>query len=124
MNSKLTEQHAFVTGFDPLAADVYMDIKFYSLFKHEIAKYRNLTLSEVKCSYDKARELLKNREQAWLYGLSNRAKLAIVATGKYNDFKCLYDDVMTNNEDLEDLPRIGHKVAVEVHGWIIKNKAC
>lgn len=123
MNNKLTDDYLFVKKFDQLAADVYIDKKHYFLRIKEIAEYRKLRASEVDALYKKAQEMLKNREQAWMYGLSKRAKLAIVATGKYKEFKDLYDDVMSNNTDLEALPKIGHKVALEVHGWLIRKVA-
>ena len=123
MNKQLTDDYNFISQFDTVAAEVYKDKKHYYLSLKEIAKYREVPASEVKVLYVRAKELLKNRDQAWLVGLSNRAKLAIIANKKYNNFRSLYDDVMSNNVDLESLPKIGHKVALEIHGWIIKHKA-
>ena len=123
MDRKLTSDYNFVSQFDVVAAEVYRDKKYYFLSLKDISAHRNMDIFDTERAYSKARELLKNREQAWLYGLSKRAKIAILATDKYNSFKSLCDDVMDNNEDLELLPKIGHKVAVEVRGWIIKIKA-
>lgn len=121
MNKKLTDSYSFVKKFDALAAEIYIDIKWYLLKPERIAEYRKITLPEVEALYSKAKGLLKDRNQAWLYGLSPRAKLAIIATEKYKDFADLYNDVMGNNTDLEALPKIGHKSSLEIHGWIIRH---
>lgn len=85
----------------------------------EIAEYRNLSVNQVDELYKKAVSILKNRDEAWLYGLSTRAKLALIASEKYSNFKDLYSDIMDNNADLECLPKVGHKVAIEIRGWAI-----
>ena len=39
----------------------------------------------------------------------------------YKDFGSLYADVVNETVDLEELPRIGHKVAMEIRRWCIKH---
>lgn len=119
MNKQLTEDFKFIQQFDTIAAEVYKDKKDYYLSNKEIADYRGVSEQFVRDKFKLAKSFLKNREQAWLSGLSNRAKIALIANKKYKDFTTLYADIMGNNVDLEALPKIGHKVAVEIRGWAL-----
>jgi len=121
MNKELTEDFNFIQQFDAEAAEMYKDKKFFRFNVKEIADYREISEQEVKAKLKLAKSFLKNREQAWLSGLSNRAKIAVLANKKYKDFTSLYADIMGNNVDLECLPKIGHKVAVEIRGWVLNH---
>lgn len=110
----------FVKQYDPLASDIYKDRKYYFLTYNEIAELRGLKVSRVKELYDVARDVLKDREHAWMIGLHCRARNALTRTG-YSDFSTLYEDVITEKIDLEQYSGIGHKVAVEIRKWLVKS---
>ena len=82
----------------------------------EIGELYNIPSSKVKELYIQAKELRTNGDYSWLEGLSNRAINQLKKT-KYREFKSLYHDVVNDVIDLEDLPWIGRKVAVEVRKW-------
>lgn len=116
----LTENYNFIKRFDELAADIYKDKKYYYLTIKEIAKLRGMEVPEVNYLYNKAKCLLKDKHAAWLNGLSNRAKAALLQN-KFEDFSDVYTSVMVANVDLESLDKIGRKVALEIRGWVINN---
>ena len=103
------------------AAEIYKDRKYFYLSVKQIAEYREVSERVVRDKFKLAKSFLKNREQAWLVGLSNRAKIAVLANKKYKDFACLYADIMVKNIDLEELPKVGHKVAVEIWSWVLNH---
>ena len=102
--------------YDELAAKIYRDKKDYYLTLNEIAKYRKLPLEEVKRHYSTAKKLLKDKNNAWLHGLGNRAREALKVS-KYRDLETLCNDVRNELVDLEDFNKIGHKVACEIRRW-------
>ena len=113
----LTSDYEFLKEVDELAADIYMDKKFYYLNYKMIAECRGIKASDARGYFIKAKHLLKDRDNAWMDGLSARAVNAIKV--KYKSYKQLYDDVMVADEDLEVIDGVGHKVAVEVRRWLI-----
>ena len=121
MNKQLTSDYVFIQQFNTVAAEVYKDRKYHYLTNKDIADYRKVDVMIVKDLYSQAKQLLKNREQAWLSGLSTRAKMAIIASNRYGDFKSLYFDVMNEKVDLEDLPKVGHQVATEIRRWCVSH---
>lgn len=121
MKDNLTSEVEFISQFDELAAEIYVDKKYYYLTFEQIATLRQMPLSEAKSLYAKCRKLLRDRDSAPFYTLSNRAKAALIIN-KYKSATKLIDDVMNEKVDLECLPRIGHKVAVEIRKWCVRNR--
>ena len=82
----------------------------------QVSNIYSITPREAKELCDKANEIIKYGDISWLEGLSNRARRLLLSS-EYKDFpslrKALRDDVV----DLEDIPRIGHKVAMEITTW-------
>lgn len=122
MNTLLIEDVQFVRETNELAAEIYMDKKYYFLTYREIAEYRNLPASEVKALFLRAKEMIKNKDSAWMDGLSPRAKKALIET-KYNSLKQLHDDIRSELIDLETMKGVGHKVAIEIRRWCVKQAA-
>ena len=118
MSNLLTDNYEFIKRFDVKAADIYMDVKYYYLDIDEIPALRNMELPEVKYLYKKAKDLLKDKNKAWLNGLSNRAKKALLEN-HFEDFSDIYKAVVIDNDDLEARKKIGQKVAVEIRGWTL-----
>lgn len=118
MSKLLTDNYNFIAKFDSVAADIYQDKKYYYLTIQEIADLRGMAEPEVKYLYRKACDLVKNKEKAWLNGLSNRAKAALLLN-KFEDFTDVYNAVVVNNDDLESRDKIGQKVALEIRGWVL-----
>ena len=119
----MTPEYDLVSKYDKLAAEIYNDKKYYFLTTGEIAKLRSISIDDVKASYKSAKNIIKFPDEAWLCGLSPRAKKAIKEKTPYTDFKRLYSDVMSESTDLECFSSIGHKVACEVRRWCISNAA-
>lgn len=121
MNKSLTDNYNFIKKFGELAAKVYKDKKYYYLSNQEIAEYRGLSIDEVKDLIAKGKTLIKDKNTAWMTGLSNRAKAALIKN-KYQQFSELYKDVMNEKIDLECFDGVGHKVALEIRRWCIINR--
>ena len=121
MKKKLTSDYKFIAQFNALAAEVYRDKKEFFLSFRDIAEYRVVSELFVRDKFKEAKQLLKNRNQAWMNGLSRRAKMALITCNKYNDFKSLCEDVMKEKIDLEDYPKIGHQVATEIRRWCVSH---
>lgn len=119
MTKGLTEQYELIKRFNPLAAEVYKDKKSY-LSYGDIAQYRGIKASEAKELLQQAKLIIKDPEHAWLLPFSNRTKKALILNG-YESYKQLYTDVMQESIDLEQLKKIGHQVAVEIHNWCAKH---
>lgn len=118
MTKVLTDNKNFIAKFDSVAAEVYYDKKYYYLTLQEISDLRHVGLPEIKDLYKKACGLVKDRDKAWLNGLSNRAKEALLQN-KFKDFSEVYNAVIVNNDDLESMRKIGQKVALEIRGWVL-----
>ena len=118
MSKKLTDDFKFIQQFDKEAADIYMDVKYYYLTLREVSELRSKALPEVKYLFKKAKDLIKDKDKAWLNGLSNRAKKALL-DNKFEDFTDLYKAVVIDNDDLEARNKIGQKVALEIRGWVL-----
>jgi len=119
----LKERIKFVREVDSQAAEVYSDRLEFSLPFTEIAHYRGIPLGGAIALYIQAKTILKDPQKAWLYGLSARAKHAILLAG-YTNFLHLYTDVVTAGVDLEAHTLIGHKVACEIGRWCRKRRRC
>lgn len=115
MKSSFTDNVEFVKGIDPLAAEIYLDKRYYFLTISEVADLRSMPIELVSHKYKKAKDLIRNKGTAWTYGLSNRAKTALIKNG-YKGIEQLKKDI-DQEVDLEDLSGIGHKVAVEIRRW-------
>lgn len=120
MNKRFTEAYNFVKKFDEVAAEVYKDKKYYYLKDPDISKYRGLSHVEVKALFLKAKLLLKERDKAWMAGLSNRAKAALIKN-RFKGYSELYSDVMNEKIDLECFEGVGHKVALEIRRWCLRH---
>lgn len=120
MNKLLTGNFNFIKGFNQLAAEVYKDKKYYYLSNKDIAKYRKLSEPQVKNLVSDYKSILKDKDSAWLSGLSNRAKAALVKN-KYTEYSELYKDVMNEKIDLECFDGVGHKVALEIRRWCVNH---
>ncbi len=106
----------FLRSIDELTANIYLDKKYYHLTYREISELRHLSSTKVKELVLKGKRLLKNKNEAWMDGLSPRAKHTI--EDRYENYNQLYNDVMVNDVDLELFDGIGHKVAIEIRRWI------
>lgn len=108
--------------YDRELADVYMDRYEYQLTHKEIANYRNLTVEQVRFLLTEAKRVLNNPENylEWS-GLCHSARRRVLAAG-YRTKQQLFDDVMAEKIDLENLPGIGHGTAVVIRRWLIKKK--
>lgn len=115
----MTREYEFIKQFDSLAAEIYNDKKYYFLTTGEIARLRHMAKCDVSDSYKRAKDILKNPDDAWLCGLSPRAKNIIKNRTPYTEFKQLYSDVMNEKIDIECLPKAGHKVACEIRRWCV-----
>jgi len=118
METTLINDYKFVMRFNPLAAEIYQDKKYYYLSYNDMAEIRGLSIYETKKLFFIAKGILKDRDKAWMLGLSNRAKLALTKNKIINKAQ-LYNKVMKENSDLEEFKGIGHKVALEIHGWLL-----
>lgn len=111
----------FVRRFNPRAAEVYEDRDLYELTFDEISTLRDISKSESRALYRKAKQILKEGEKAWLLSLSNRTRKALIAND-YASYRKLFDDINDAKIDLESLPKIGHKVAEEIRRYCACNK--
>ena len=82
----------------------------------QISKVLDITPREAQDSLVQAKKILRGVDDTWMNGLSQRAKTQLIKTD-YTDAKTLCNDVLNDHIDLEELPRIGHKVAVEIRKW-------
>ena len=105
-----------VEGLAELKDKIYKAKEESHLNFVEIGELYNIPSSKVKELYTQAKDLRADGDYSWLEGLSNRAINQLKKT-KYKDFNSLYQDVINDVIDLEDLPWIGRKVAVEVRKW-------
>lgn len=89
----------------------------------QVSNIYSITPREAKDLCDRAIVIIKYGDIAWLDGLSNRARKVLLTT-EYKDFNSLRDALRDETVDLEDIPRIGHKVAMEIRRWCkkIENK--
>lgn len=120
MSKVLTDNCEFIKKYDEKAASIYKDIKYYYLTVNEVARLRHMGIPEVKYLYKKAKDLVKNKDKAWMDGLSNRAKAALLMN-RFDEFSGIYKAVMVDNQDLEALEKIGQKVALEIRGWVLNH---
>lgn len=111
-----------IRHWDELAAEIYLDKKYYYLTNSEISELRNLPVPMVKCHYKNALYILKHLDQMWCHnGLSRQSRLAILRAG-YRSFMQVYNDVFNRGKDLTDYPDIGESKSREIKEWLIKNK--
>lgn len=120
MNKLLTQDYNFIKEFDELAAEVYLDKKYYHLDINEIARYREITSDKTLEYFTMAKRVLREKDSAWLTGLSTRAKAAILKN-RYMKYEQLYSDVMNEKIDLECFRGVGHKVALEIRRWCLRH---
>ncbi len=113
----MQKRYNIIREHDELAAEIYMDRCYYFLTFSEIAELRNISASSAKAAKKRADYILNHSDELWLRGLSRRARLALLRDG-YTDLKQLIDDVITKKRDLENIPSVGHKVAVEIIQWV------
>ena len=118
MSKVLTDNCKFISNYDKQAASIYKDIKYYYLTVNEVARLRHMGVPEVKYLYKKAKDLVKHKDKAWMDGLSNRAKAALLLN-KFTEFTDVYKAVIIDNEDIESMDKIGQKVALEIRGWVL-----
>lgn len=112
----LTKRYEFIKQHNELIAEIYRDKRVYELTFDEIAHYRHLEPHEVRRFYALALDMLRKPRDAWMHGLSNHAKRCLCRT----EYKCLKDlqcAVNCGKVDLEDVPGLGHKTAVEIRRW-------
>lgn len=117
----LTEHYELIKRVNPLAAAIYKDRKYYYQTFNEIALLHGIKVSEVKQLYNKCKWWIKNPDDIWLDGLSERARNALKHHSPYVEFNQLLDDVMNERVDLECLNGVGHKVAVEIRRWCVNH---
>ena len=55
----------------------------------------------------------------WTWGLSNRAKFALLKRG-YRNLKQLLDDI--DNVEIQSFEGVGEVVAHEIHNWINRHR--
>ena len=111
----------FLDNIDKLMSSIYKDKKYYFLSYKEIAELRCMNARNVKALFIKAKRLLKDKNGAWMDGLSVRAIHTI--EHKYKNYIQLYNDVMVEGVDLELLDGAGHEVAVEIRRWVMKHES-
>ena len=106
-----------------LALAVLKTRKTRKLTINQVSNIYSITPREAKELCDKANEIIKHGDISWLDGLSNRARRVLLTT-EYKDFDSLREALRDETVDLEDIPRIGHKVAMEIRRWCkkIENK--
>jgi len=117
----LTSNYKIILRHDHLAAAIYQDRQLYSFSVQEISELRGITPSDIRKKYKDAKDIIKLPDEAWLYGLSSRAKKAILEHTKYVSKQKLRNDIINGIIDLETLPNVGHKVACEVLRWCALN---
>lgn len=115
----LTGKVEYVSKIDLVMGGVYEDIAVYCISIDESAKFRCLSKTTTRMLYNKAVHLIKTKNPAWSYGLSNRAVKSLRANNvnSLDDLKCLINVL---DVDLELLQGIGHKTACEIRTWILK----
>jgi len=114
----MQKKYNLIKEHDELAAEIYMDRCYYFLTFSEIAELRNISASSAKSAKKRADYILKHSNELWLRGLSRRARLALLRDG-YTNLKQLINDVITKKRDLEGIPSVGHKVAIEITEWVV-----
>ena len=102
-----------------LAIDIYRTQQEKKLTIRQVSSIYNITPSETKLLCSKAKQILKHGDYSWLDGLSKRARTQLMKS-EYHDFDSLRKDVLGGDVDIEELPRIGHKVAMEIRRWCMK----
>lgn len=107
----------FLSDINKVMSDIYKDKKYYCLSYREISELRCISVSDAREMFNKAKKLLKNKNSAWMDGLSPRAINTL--KHKYKNYAQLANDVTMNDIDLELLDGVGHKVAVEIRRWIM-----
>ncbi len=117
----MTNNYKTIMKHDQLAADIYQDRKLYSLTVDEISELRGITSADIRKKYKAAKDIIKLPDEAWLNGLSVRAKKAILEHTDYKGKQKLRNDIINGIIDLESLPNVGHKVACEVLRWCALN---
>lgn len=111
-----------IRQWDDLAAEIYLDKKYYYLANSEISELRSIPIKMVITHYKNAIYILNHLDQMWCHrGLSRQSRLALLRNG-YRSFIQLYNDVFTRHKDLTDYPDIGEIKAYEIKRWLIKNK--
>jgi len=117
----LLVNYEFIKGINTECAAIYGDRALNRRTYEDISELHNMPASEAKALYLKAKEIIKAGKYYWLDGLSNRAKRQIKMT-EYTSFNELYEAIMEENVDLENLPKLGHKIAIEVREWCINKQ--
>ena len=117
----MTTKYELIKSINPVAAEIYRS-RTQGLTNYSVlSKMYDVTPSQAKQLYCDALEWLINGDTRWLKGLSDRAKNQIKKT-KYKDFESFSRDVLSDVIDLEDLPRVGHKLALEIRRWCYNNQ--
>ena len=110
----IDKKYNVIAGYDKLAAEVWRD-KQYFLTHDDIAKYRNMSVSQSKTHLQRAKYILKHEGEMWTWGLSNRAKFALLKRG-YKNFKQFIEDL--DEVELEAFDGVGEVVADEIKRWV------
>ena len=117
----MTSNYDLILKHDRLAADIYQDRKTYSFTIDEISALRGMTPVDINKKYKAAKDIIRLPDEAWLSGLSARAKKGILEHTEYTGKQKLRNDIINGIIDLESLPHIGHKVACEILRWCALN---
>lgn len=115
----MTSEYNIVREIDVLAAEIYRDKQELHLTYTQLSKLHDLPPSEIYSLYAKAKSIITSGDTSWLDGLSQRAKTQIINAG-YTEFDSLKHDVTNEILDLQSLPRVGQKVALEIRRWCLK----
>jgi hypothetical protein len=87
----------------------------------KIGKMYGIPSSEALEQYKTLKQIDSEGDYTWLTGLSDRAQNQLKKT-PYTNLATLTHDVLSEKVDLEDFSWIGHKVALEIRRWLLKNR--
>ena len=116
----MNNNYKYVYEIDSIAGAVYKSREFDHLSFRAIGRVNNIPSSKARSLYLKAKKLIKVGDFTWMDGLSQKAQTQLLKT-EYTNKDSLRNDVVNELIDLEDFPGIGHKVAMEIRRWCVKN---
>lgn len=116
------DDYEFIKQYDAQAAEVWLSRKLWASTHISISETMNVSPSQSRQAYNRAKYILKHKNEMWTVGLSNRAKFALLRNG-YKNLKELVHDLEINGFSLSDKDGIGETTAEEVQRWIGNKKA-
>lgn len=118
---KYHPQYLIINKYDNRAAIVWLERMLWRTTHVSMSEIMNVSPSESRQLYKRAKYILEHQNEMWTNGLSNRAKFALLKQG-YKSLKQLIHDIEVDGVDICTIEGIGENVSGEITRWLNKQK--